>query len=122
MLPRYYNEPGNEKHAGTVEGEQQARLYNENARLLALQATTAAARRPPKPFRTVVVEHFTRDGAALIADLERAAADAPPSPPGASPTAPVAGAYSGGFKRVLRRLAPLLRKAVEGLGVSLSSG
>jgi len=41
----YYNEPGNEKHANTLEGEQQAKLYNENARLLALQATTAIAKR-----------------------------------------------------------------------------
>ena len=59
----YYNEPGHERHADTVEGEQQARLYNENARLLSLQATTAAcARRRADLQLGVVAAHFARVG------------------------------------------------------------
>ena len=96
----YYNEPGNDTHAGTVEGEQQSMLYNENARLLALQATTACCRRPPKPLRGVVVEHFATAGPALLASLEAAGAGAD---------------HSDGYRRVLRRLLPRFAEVVGSL-------
>ena len=57
----YFNEPAWEEDANTVEGEQRARCYDKGARLLALQATTACCRRPPRPFRGIVVEHFATD-------------------------------------------------------------
>ena len=96
----YYNEPGHERHADTVEGEQQARLYNENARLLSLQATTAACRRPPRPFRGVVAAHFARVGPALLETLEAAGGG---------------DSHSDGDRRVLRRLAPRFAEAVNSL-------
>ncbi len=96
----YYNEPGHERHADTVEGEQQARLYNENARLLSLQATTAACRRPPRPFRGVVAAHFAKVGPALLESLEAAGGG---------------DSHSDGYRRVLRRLAPRFAEAVNSL-------
>ena len=96
----YYNEPGHERHADTVEGEQQARLYNENARFLSLQATTAACRRPPRPFRGVVQQHFARVGPALLESLEAAGGG---------------DSHSDGYRRVLRRLAPRFAEAVNSL-------
>ena len=113
MLPRYYNEPGNEKHANTLEGEQQARLYNENAKLLSLQATISAAKRPPAPFRAVLVDHFAKHAAPLVAHLDAAAADDGEPRPDDAPV------YSDGFRRVLRRLLPQFRRAVGALGVDV---
>ena len=109
----YYNEPGNEKHAGTLEGEQQARSYNENAKLLALQATISAAKRPPAPFRAVLVEHFKAHADAMAKDLEHAASDGDGAPAEGAP------AYSDGFRRVLRKLLPQFRRALDKLGVKL---
>ena len=68
----YFNEPAWEEDANTVEGEKFSRWYNQRARLLALQATTACCRRPPRPFRGIVVEHFARVGPALLDSLEAA--------------------------------------------------
>lgn len=99
----YYNEPGNEGHAGTVEGEQQARLYNENARLLSLQATTACCQRPPKPFKGVVAEYFTNVGPELMKALEAEGNGSD---------------HSDGYRRVLRRLLPTFSKASEKLIIS----
>ena len=109
----YYNEPGNEKHAGTLEGEQQARSYNENAKLLSLQATISAAKRPPAPFRAVLVEHFKAHADAMAKDLENAASDGDGAPAEGAP------AYSDGLRRVLRKLLPQFRRALDKLGVKL---
>ena len=70
----YYNEPGHERHADTVEGEQQARLYNENAGCYPDKRRRRRAGRPPRPFRGVVAAHFARVGPALLGGRRRRAA------------------------------------------------
>ena len=119
----YYNEPGHEKQAGSAEGEQHAQRYNENTRLLALQALVNIAKRPPKGLREPVRAHLRARGAGIVASVERIiAGDAKPDgdakPPPAAPAgdAPAAEAveYSEGFRSVLKRLLPRLRVACLG--------
>lgn len=94
----YYNEPGNEKHSGTAEGELQARLYNENARLLALKATIPNLNRPPRPFKSLLIAYYRHRHAALRTHLAHPPKDA-----------------SVGFKRVLDRIRPQFLRALEKL-------
>ena len=110
----YYNEPGNEKHANTVEGEQQARLYNENARLLSIQGTIQILRRAPKPLRGAIKHHLAQNAEPMLQQLRHAAAD-----DAANDDLAQKNAFSDGFRRVLRRLLPNLRRALTNFGIQL---
>mmetsp|Transcript_31518 Transcript_31518/g.101201 ORF Transcript_31518/g.101201 Transcript_31518/m.101201 type:complete len:346 (-) Transcript_31518:329-1366(-) len=57
----YYNEPGNEKHERTVEGEHLAHLYNESATLLAVRTTISVLKQPPKPLASFFRAHLLSD-------------------------------------------------------------
>ncbi|KAH8067915.1 hypothetical protein JL721_7133 [Aureococcus anophagefferens] len=85
----------------------------ESSTVLQLLATISAAKRPPAPFRAVLVEHFKAHADAMAKDLETAASDGDGAPAEGAP------AYSDGFRRVLRKLLPQFRRALDKLGVKL---
>jgi len=117
----YYNEPGNEKHCGTAEGDQQVHTYNESATLLAIKTTVSVLKQPPVPLASFIAAHvqseaFQRLVAKLGGQLSSSSssssepeAAASPSSEGASSSHPP----SEGYKRVLKRLLPQLTTAVD---------
>jgi len=108
----FFNEPGYEKSSGTAEGRQNARQYNENARLLSLRSTVNLVRRPPAGMEAVVADHLKARGAAVVARAEREIAEAVGAAGGGGGGA--AAGPSEGYIRMLGRLLPTLRSRLGG--------
>ena len=106
LVPQpFFNEPGYEQSQHTPQGQQNARRYNENARLLTLRAMLATAAGPPRHLRGVIRDHFARNGASVVEKCEALVGTAGAAPPGE-------GAPSAGFLRMLQRLLPALRERI----------
>eukprot|EP00928_Gymnodinium_smaydae_P100706 TRINITY_DN9943_c0_g2_i1.p1 TRINITY_DN9943_c0_g2~~TRINITY_DN9943_c0_g2_i1.p1 ORF type:complete len:1065 (-),score=212.95 TRINITY_DN9943_c0_g2_i1:142-3336(-) len=94
----YYNEPGHECDAGTEQGRQASKLYNEHARLLSLRAALNVVERPPLGFREIVAHHFAQNGKKLLDEVEAVLQE------------PKASESSEGFRKVLAKsLLPRMR-------------
>merc|ERR1719247_1701647 len=63
----YFNEPGYETRRGTDEGQRNSRSYNEFARVLALEAFVAAARRPVLGLVKEMEYHVKKVGPVVLA-------------------------------------------------------
>uniref|UniRef100_A0A7S3NKX8 UBC core domain-containing protein n=1 Tax=Aureoumbra lagunensis TaxID=44058 RepID=A0A7S3NKX8_9STRA len=100
----YYNEPGNEKHQGTIEGEHQSHHYNEAATLLSIKTTISLLKHPPQPLTSVIADHLrTQKFNDFINSVDNQLVSASSSSVSASE----------GFLRVLRKVLPQLRTTVE---------
>jgi len=96
----YYNEPGYEKHKDSLDGDRNSALYNENARLLALQGACTLAVSPPRGLARVLHNHFAVAGPRMVAECESIIAN------------PRSLGYSEGYSKCLERLLPRLRGAL----------
>jgi len=54
----YYNEAGYEKQVGSLEGEENSKLYNEKAFILTIRSTLWILRHPPKPFYEEIHDYY----------------------------------------------------------------
>jgi len=128
----YFNEAGYESQIGTLEGESNARLYNENAFLLSLRTIPIHLRAPPPPFEELVKAHFRRCGPAIISRclkmLDTSSGPSCSEPNSDSdrdsdpPFASLPRQYTSmGFRTSLQRLLPRLESAL-GQGIINSSG
>ena len=107
----YYNEPGNEKHENTIEGDHHSHLYNESATLLAVKTSISVLKQPPKPLNSVIAKHLSsKPFQELLQKLENQLSS-PPPPPSDNNTSILP--PSEGYKRVMKRLLPQLKTAVE---------
>ena len=120
----YYNEAGYERHQGSAEGEQNAKVYNESAFLLSCQTYMHLLRRPPAGFDGLIKWHFKARGGAIlracdaylkgrqVGTLSDAEADGTEAV-----REPAEGEFSTqGFRLLLGKMRGRLEKAFGGLG------
>ncbi|KAI3927191.1 hypothetical protein MKW92_013529 [Papaver armeniacum] len=63
----YFNEPGYEFEAGTVQGEKLAQEYNEDTFILSCRTMQYTLKNPPKHFEEYVVGHFRGRAQTILA-------------------------------------------------------
>ncbi|MCL7022338.1 hypothetical protein MKW94_029828 [Papaver nudicaule] len=63
----YFNEPGYEEEAGTVQGERIAQEYNESTFILSCRTMMYTLKNPPKYFEDYVIGHFRLRGQFILA-------------------------------------------------------
>ena len=95
--------------AGSDEGERNARLYNEQVRLVMLRTAVAALRSPPRHLAELLRAHYAANADAILAaaEAELDGSGAAPSDKEAPP--------SEGYRASLRRLLPAVRAAFAAL-------
>jgi ubiquitin-conjugating enzyme E2 O len=106
----YFNEAGWAGQAGSDEGERNARLYNEQVRLVMLRTAVAALRSPPRHLAELLRAHYAANADAILAAAE---AELEGSAGGAS--SEQAAPPSEGYRASLRRLLPAVRAAFAAL-------
>ncbi|KAJ8607610.1 hypothetical protein CTAYLR_005764 [Chrysophaeum taylorii] len=89
----YFNEPGNVP--SEERAEEQSLRYNENARLLSLRSAIEIIKRPPAPLKALILRHFRTSG---VFD---------------NTTASSSSSSSEGYARVLHRLIPQCKAALD---------
>ncbi|QDZ21713.1 ubiquitin-conjugating enzyme [Chloropicon primus] len=94
----YFNEAGFGKQVGTVSGEKNSVLYNENAHLLCLKLMISTLKSPPATFEKFVRDHF-RTFSPVIAET-MASMEAGEN-------------FSGGFKMMLSQIKPHVLAALK---------
>ena len=119
----YFNEAGYHKLAGSLEGEKNAKTYNEEAFLLSCQTMLFLLKNPPDQMKELVTQHFQASGARILRACQaymkgtgigrNFAGGEEPSmlPPGQAATT------SEGFKIMLGKLLPKIEDALATLAL-----
>ncbi|XP_024394860.1 probable ubiquitin-conjugating enzyme E2 23 isoform X2 [Physcomitrium patens] len=121
----YFNEAGYDRQVGTLEGEKNSVVYNENSFLLSLKSMLYLIRRPPMHFEDLIRKNFKLKGASLLRSCEAYLQGAPVGSlvenKNTSTLADTelvgADKSSAGFKLMLKKLVVKLEEAFKELGV-----
>jgi ubiquitin-protein ligase len=121
----YFNEAGYDRQVGTLEGEKNSVVYNENSFLLSCKSILYLIRRPPMHFEDLIRQNFLLKGPGLLRSCEAYLQGAPVGSlvenKNISTLADTelvgADKSSAGFKLMLTKLVLKLKEAFKGLGV-----
>lgn len=121
----YFNEAGYDRQVGTLEGEKNSVVYNENSFLLSCKSMLYLIRRPPMHFEDLIRQNFRVKGAGLLRSCEAYLQGAPVGSlvenKNTSTLADTelvgADKSSAGFKLMLTKLVLKLEEAFKELGV-----
>ncbi|KAG0614322.1 hypothetical protein M758_6G168100 [Ceratodon purpureus] len=121
----YFNEAGYDRQVGTLEGEKNSVVYNENSFLLSCKSMLYLIRRPPMHFEDLIRQNFLVKGAGLLRSCDAYLQGAPVGSlvenKNTSTLADTelvgADKSSAGFKLMLTKLVLKLKEAFKELGV-----
>eukprot|EP00963_Diacronema_lutheri_P008025 scaffold689_cov333-Pavlova_lutheri.AAC.6 len=114
----YFNEAGYHKHAGSLEGEKNARTYNEEAFLLSCQSMLLLLKNPPDQMEELVAQHFQASGPRILEACHAYLGGTGiggafcSGQTNSKPPPRQAGATSAGFKIMLEKLIPKIKAAL----------
>jgi len=125
----YFNEAGYDRQVGTLEGEKNSVMYNENSFLLSCKSMLYLLRRPPMHFEDLIRENFVERGAGLLKSCEAYLQGAPVGSlvenKNTSTLADTdlvgADQSSAGFKLMLKKLVVKLKEDFKVIGVNCDS-